>query len=107
MPFDIFCVCLNFFQVLVQNRPFFLEYYQGFGNCHDYFGYNSILLMFPIRFQSEACFLKVYFLFGFSRLWIRKLRDLDINLWFLCYQYREGLIEFLQLIVLGYFVFDV
>ena len=52
-------------------------------------GNNSILLVFLIRFQSEACLLKAYFLFRSHRLWIRKLRDLDVILRFLCYQNRE------------------
>ena len=60
-------------------------------------------MVFRIHFQSEACFLKAYFLFRSHRLWIRKLHDLVVILWFLCYQHREGLIEFFQLIFLVLF----
>ena len=91
--FDINCLCLSFLQVLVQHGLLFLEFNQGFGDqvCF-YFGNNSILLVFRIHFQSKASLLKVYFLFRSHRLWICKLHDLGVILWFLCYQYREGLI---------------
>ena len=36
----------------------------------------TILLVFRIHFQSEACLTKAYFLFRSDRQWIRKLGDL-------------------------------
>ena len=41
----------------------------------------------------------VFFLIRSHHLWVQNLSDLVVTLNFLCYPYRKGLIEFLQLIV--------
>ena len=71
--------------------------FQNYENFHC-FDDNSIQVMFRIHFQS-ACLLKADFLIRSHHLWIHNLCDLVVILNFLGYQYWEGLIEFLQLIV--------
>ena len=57
-------------------------------------------MVFPIHFQCEARLLKACFLFRSRHLWMHILCDLAVILNILYYQYREGLFEFVQLIVL-------